>query len=112
MKRLGKRNEHLYVFMHLQGTETRRLFKEIEEELTGGGGYFHIRMVNVYELFVDDLFSTYRLFTEGVTEAHILLICFGSKCQQIALKARAQIESMENHTLQMTAIDKNMNNIK
>ena len=112
IKRLGKRNDHLYVFMHLQGTETRRLFKEIEEELTEGGGYFHIRMVNVYELFVDDLFSTYPLFTEGVTDAHILLIGFGSKGQQIALKARAQMESMEGHTLQMTAIDKNMNSIK
>ncbi len=112
MKRLGRKYDHLYVFMHLQGTETRRLFNEIEGELTGDEGHFQIRMVNVYELFVDDLFSTYPLFRKGVTDAHILLIGFGSKDQQIALQTGSQTESKEGRTLQITAIDKNINSIK
>lgn len=108
-QRSRKTNDDLYVYIHLQGTETRRLYQEMEAE---SERLFHVQIVNLYELFVDTLFEKYPLYKVPETSAHILLIGFGSMGQQIALKAVSESESIQNHTVQITVLDKYMKKIK
>lgn len=101
-------NLELTVYIHLQEITSRKLFLDLEGDDINSNHYFHVQLINLYEVFVDALFDKYPIYTPSQTPIHLLIIGFGTLGQLIALKAAKQ----SNQAPYITAIDKVMPKIK
>ena len=110
----GKSNPGLTVYIHLQDVISRNLFLDLESMAVEGNRYFQVKPINLYNLFVDDLFEKYPIYKteQDDTPVHLLIIGFGPLGQHIALKAATQSGQFEKNAPHITAIDKSMPKIK
>lgn len=108
-----KRQQVFSLFIHIQEVISRRLFTELEEDRGGIERPFHVRIINLYDLFADHLFSTYPIYRQDDMKKslHLLIMGFGSMGQHIALKAITKVKEMDNNPMLVTALDKHMNKL-
>lgn len=112
--RHSKKNPDLTVYLHLQDITSKKLFLDLERTTMKQNRYFQVKLINLYELFVDNLFEKYPIYGkhQEVTPVHLLIIGFGPLGQHIALNAINQSEQFGKHAPHITAIDKSMPKIK
>ena len=110
----GKNNLELTVHIHLQDAKSRKLYLDLEGTALEHNRHFQVRLINLYELFVDTLFEKYPIYTSEGKEKpiHMFIIGFGPLGQHIALKVITQSEQVEKSALHITAIDKYMPKIQ
>ena len=113
-KKRGKKELGLKIYIHLQDVTSRKLFLDLESTVMEINRHFEVQLINLYDLFVDDLFEKYPIYTEEQEESpvHLLIVGFGPLGQHIALKAVTQSEQVEMSMPHITAIDKYMPKIK
>src|SRR5699024_281334 len=109
-KKLSKKVPGLTVHVHLQDRTSRKLFLDLEDSTQADTEPFHVKLINLYELFVDALFKRHPIYTTKQKGApvHLLIIGFGPLGQHIALKAINQSKRFGKESPFITAVDKAM----
>lgn len=109
-----KKDPPFSLYIHLTKMASRRLLTDLEKGRDNKRHSYPVHVINLYDLFVEQLFATYPIFQRHQSERtlHFLIIGFGSMGQQIALKALHEVEKQEHGTMLMTALDKHMNKIR
>src|SRR5699024_4707362 len=89
---------------------SRKLFLDLEDSTQADTEPFHVKLINLYELFVDALFKRHPIYTTKQKGApvHLLIIGFGPLGQHIALKAINQSKRFGKESPFITAVDKAM----
>lgn len=110
-KKHSQPNPHLTVHVHLKNLSSRKLFMDLESTSQDEDHNFNVKLINLYELFVDTLFEKYPIYRPNgqKSSVHLLLIGFGPLGQHIALKAITQSKQLKP---MITAIDKDMSRIQ
>lgn len=111
-EKLGKKKVNLSVYIHLERMEAERVLMQLEKGMGMHQRYFSIKVINLYKLFVDKLFTDHPLQLDSERPNHLLLMGFGQLGQQIALKVIEQYKDQPHHTLHLTALDKQMEDIR
>lgn len=107
-----KKNLDLTILIHLQDVTSRKLFLDLDGLVVEHHRHFKVKLINLYDLFVDTLFEKHPIYTSERDEvsAHLLIIGFGRLGQHIARKVSTLSDGTS--TLYVTAIDKDMPKIK
>lgn len=113
-KKHSRKNEKLTVYVHLHVNESRKLFLDLKQTNPDLEQDFSIQLFNLYELFVDNLFSKHPIYKAHPkkTPLYILIIGFGPLGQRIAKKALTQSEQFGNKMPYIIALDKAMPKIE
>lgn len=110
----SEENRDLTIYLHLYETASRNLFFDLSRTDMERNEYFTIRLVNVYELFVNHLFDEYPIYPSQQTalHLHLCIIGFGPLGQHIAEKVIEQSNKLKQTLPYITALDKAMPKVK
>lgn len=109
----SKVNLALTIYIHLKENTSYKFFLDLESIQGETRRHFNVKVINLYERFVDNLFERYPIYTDQKMERspHLLIVGFGPLGRHIAKKALDEAEEYKDSTLFITALDRSIEKV-